>query len=293
MRFHLGLMFVAALCVPAVADEPLTLKPNDRVALLGGTLIEREQKYGHVEAALTLTHRNDGIVFRNLGWSGDTVYGDARAGFDNAAKGYERLVTLTKEVKPTVIVFCYGLNESFDGVKGLDRFRKGYTKLLDDLAGTKARIVLMTPIPLEDSPNAKPAAERNAMLATYCDVIRTLAKERTAELVDLYAAFDRRRSPQEMTENGIHLNANGYKAIASVLTSPPAVGAIPPELLTKIQAKNELFFHRWRPQNETYLFGFRKHEQGKNAAEIVQFDPLIAKAEADIAAYLKTLPAAK
>lgn len=46
--------------------------------------------------------------------------------------------------------------------------------------------------------------------------------------------------------------------------------------------KNELYFHRWRPQNITYLFGFRKHEQGNNAAEIAQFDPLIEALEAQI-----------
>lgn len=46
--------------------------------------------------------------------------------------------------------------------------------------------------------------------------------------------------------------------------------------------KNELFFHRWRPQNETYLLGFRKHEQGNNAVEIPQFDPLIVKLEKEI-----------
>jgi hypothetical protein len=33
----------------------------------------------------------------------------------------------------------------------------------------------------------------------------------------------------------------------------------------------------------TYLFGFRKHEQGQNAREIPQFDPLVAKQEAEIA----------
>jgi hypothetical protein len=46
-------------------------------------------------------------------------------------------------------------------------------------------------------------------------------------------------------------------------------------LRRQIIAKNELYFHRWRPQNETYLFGFRKHEQGKNAAEIPKFDPMV------------------
>ncbi len=54
------------------------------------------------------------------------------------------------------------------------------------------------------------------------------------------------------------------------------------KLRQTIVAKNELYFHRWRPQNETYLFGFRKHEQGKNASEIPQFDPLVAEKEAEI-----------
>jgi hypothetical protein len=50
-----------------------------------------------------------------------------------------------------------------------------------------------------------------------------------------------------------------------------------------IVQKNLLYFHRWRPQNDTYLFGFRRHEQGQNAKEIPQFDPLVARVEADIA----------
>ncbi len=54
------------------------------------------------------------------------------------------------------------------------------------------------------------------------------------------------------------------------------------ELVRTVIRKNGLYFHRWRPQNITYLFGFRKHEQGNNAAEIVQFDPLIAEHETRI-----------
>jgi lysophospholipase L1-like esterase len=49
-----------------------------------------------------------------------------------------------------------------------------------------------------------------------------------------------------------------------------------------IQKKNELYFHRWRPQNVTYLFGFRKHEQGNNAADIARFDPFIRDLEQQI-----------
>lgn len=55
------------------------------------------------------------------------------------------------------------------------------------------------------------------------------------------------------------------------------------ELRKTILKKNQLYFDRWRPQNETYLFGFRKYEQGQNAKEIPMFDPLISEQEAKIA----------
>ena len=55
------------------------------------------------------------------------------------------------------------------------------------------------------------------------------------------------------------------------------------QLQQAIIKKNELFFHRWRPQNNTYLFLFRKHEQGQNAGEIPKFDPLVEEQEAKIA----------
>lgn len=51
------------------------------------------------------------------------------------------------------------------------------------------------------------------------------------------------------------------------------------QLTDQIKEKNKLFFYRWRPQNNTYLFLFRKHEQGQNAREIPMFDPLIEEKE--------------
>ena len=56
-----------------------------------------------------------------------------------------------------------------------------------------------------------------------------------------------------------------------------------------ILKKNELFFHRSRPANMAYIFGFRKREQGRNAVEIPQFDPLVAAKEKEIAQLRKSL----
>ncbi|QDT18130.1 SGNH/GDSL hydrolase family protein [Alienimonas californiensis] len=71
------------------------------------------------------------------------------------------------------------------------------------------------------------------------------------------------------------------EAVAKPLRSQ-RVAAAPIESL--IREKNDLFFQRHRPQNETYLRGFRAHEQGNNAVEIEQFEPLVAAKDAEIQA---------
>ena len=74
---------------------------------------------------------------------------------------------------------------------------------------------------------------------------------------------------------------------------PPIVG---PEydqveaLRKTINDKNQLYFYRWRPQNETYLFGFRKHEQGNNAREVPLFDPLVEAKEKEVAKLRTPVP---
>ncbi|MGL6076453.1 MAG: SGNH/GDSL hydrolase family protein [Fimbriiglobus sp.] len=269
------------------AGDPWKFTTGDRVVIVGSTLIEREQKYAHWEEALHFHNPGIDIKFRNLGWSGDTVFGEARAGFDPVPKGYQRLVQLTTELKPTVIVLCYGFNESFAGQSGEAGFRKQYEKLLQDLSPTKARLVLMSPIPMEPSSGRPVVTEVNESLARYVGIIESIAKEKKLDYVPL---FERAKAAgQTLTENGLHPDEDGYRRLTPLLfeTSPPSPSNA--KIRVKIIDKNQLFFHRWRPQNETYLFGFRKHEQGNNSVEIPQFDPLIEKAEAEISTQLKSV----
>ena len=275
-----GMLLPLALLAVSAADDPFRLRDGDRVVWLGGTLIEREQQSGHWEATLTVKNRPARVTFRNLGWSGDTVWGESRNGFDESPKGFERLVSLTTELKPTVLVVCYGPNESFAGESGLPKFRDGLNRLLDALAPTKARLVLMTPTWFE--PPAADAEGNNKRLARYAEVIRAVADERKAGLIDLLRSRQACIRPSLASDNGVHLSEFGYQSFAHGFYGDKFPD--PTELRQKIVAKNRLFFHRWRPQNETYLFGFRKHEQGKNAAEVAAFDPLVAAAEAEIAA---------
>ena len=143
-----------------VGAEPFELKDQDRVVMVGATFIEREAQFGYIETVLTTAWPEHQITFRNLGWSGDTVWAESRGNFDPPQVGYQRMIALIKELKPTLIVFGYGQNESFAGDAGLEPFVRQFEKLCDDVKPTGARLAFVTPhkfekpsAPLPDAPS--------------------------------------------------------------------------------------------------------------------------------------------
>lgn len=280
---------------PAPAAKPFAFKDGDRVVCLGSTLVEREQRYGYWESALLAANADKNITVRNLGWSGDTVHGEARGRFDfaNAEKCFKQIVEPTLELKPTVLFIWYGTNEAFEGKAGLPKFEKGLEKLLDALKPANARVVLFSPTRVYAAPGLPDPKAMNDNLALYRDAIRTIADRRGHYFADAYNRVYVTVAP--VSDNGLHLNERGYEItaplfLASLGLDSPRVATDKLESLRQaLIAKNEQFFNKWRPQNETYLFGFRKHEQGRNAKEIAEFDPFIAKAEDEIAKLRKAL----
>ncbi len=271
--------------------QPAELKEGDRVVLVGGTFAEREGQFGPIETAVTAAWADKRITFRNLGWSGDTVWAESRGIFDPPAAGYQRMISLILELKPTVIVFAYGQNESFAGEAGLPAFVQQFEKLCNDVAPTNARLAFLTPHLFEKvAPPLPDASRNNGNLKLYAEAIRQLAARRQGAVIDLTQAL---ADVGGRTENGVHLSPLGYKAAAEAIVK--ATGRSPKSLPSeqeaalreKIVAKNTLYFHRWRPQNVTYLFLFRKHEQGNNAVDIPEFDKLTAAADSEIAAMVR------
>jgi lysophospholipase L1-like esterase len=367
------------------------LLDGDRVVFVGNTFIERDQVYGYLETMLTARWPDRSVTFRNLGWSGDTVWGEARARFGTAADGFQHLKEHIESIKPTVIVVGYGANESFDGQAGLPKFQKGLDSLLEMLssaAAPKARTILLSPLWQENlGPPLPDPNEHNKDVRSYGNAIRQVAKQRDSRFVDLLSASQEPQqatTPLLLTENGIHLTAYGYwraaiaivrqlgvetsswrvtvgetekttrcdgvqvtrveklphglriQATAKYLPRPQRPSKSNEKLLRILEfreldgrlgeitgigagdyemridnepvgianagvaffeyesdrverlrqaiiEKNRLYFHRWRPENETYLFGFRTHEQGQNADEVPKFDPLVEEQEKLIA----------
>ena len=271
---------------------------GDRVVLLGNTLIEREQKYGYLETALTERYPDRNITFRNLGWSGDTVWGEARAVFGTQADGFRALKEHVLALKPTVIFVGYGTNESFAGEAGLPHFIDGLNTLLDTLDETDARIIMLSPLRMEKlGPPLPDPEQQNKNLELYSKALGKVAGERSCNFVDLFNTLitstdiAKWAGDGHLTNDELHLTERGYSRFAEVvetaLLGPPAGPRLSKgqteELRGAIIHKNELYFNRWRPANVTYLFLFRRNEQGQNAVEIPKFDPLIAEAEQQIA----------
>lgn len=290
-----GLMLVSPATGQSVA-EPAELRgfefqKADVVALIGSTFLEREGRFGHLEAALTQAYPDFGLRFRNLAWSADTVHGHARSYFGPPQEGFDRLKGHLALVKPTVVICQYGSAEAWDGPDGVKAFADGYTRLLDmvdEVAGAP-RVILISPMPAESRPPAPDPAHYNSLVALYRDAIRKLAADRNEAFIDAFAVVQQLPGAlRPLTENSLQYSPKGHAALAALAPMVTGTAPVPADeaLRQLIVEKNRLFFHRWRPANETYLFGFRKHEQGRNSAEMPMFDPLVEKADQAIQAHL-------
>jgi hypothetical protein len=139
----------------------------------------------------------------------------------------------------------------------------------------------MTPPAVSRDAKRFPAlSAHGAELERYAAAIQRLADTKSLGFADLLGQMKQR---DWQTINGVTFTDDDYAVIAPLFVKSLGLslsaGNKHPSLRETIVAKNHLFFQRWRPQNEIYLFGSRKHEQGRNGAEIPQFDPLIAEKE--------------
>ncbi len=284
------LLLVCLLATPLTA-EAFELRDGDRVVFLGDGLIEQAQYFGWVETMMTTHFPQRDVHFRNLGWNADTPAGDSRyglslvqAGRAPAGEGWRQLQNQLELTRPSVLVVGYGMASALEGgAAGLDAFLADYRRLLrrTQEISPDVRFVLLSPLQRLDADHPQ-----TAVLKRYSEGIRQLADDFESPYVDLRGLA----SDAALRKDPIHLNGEGYVALAKAIEAGlhwPAGQwreASQSEALRQvILRKNEWWFHRSRPANMAYVFGFRKHEQGQNAQEIPQFDALIADEEARIA----------
>ncbi|MPR33474.1 GDSL family lipase [Cytophagaceae bacterium SJW1-29] len=211
--------FAQGLATPVsqTSVEPFTLKNGDRVVFLGNSLMENDLLYGYLELALTTRWPDRTVTFRNIGWSGDTVFGDARSYFTNPPTPYELLMKQITEAQPTVVFVAYGGIEAQEGEAGLARFNEGLNKLLDKIQELGAKTVLLSPIPSLSTHGSENTTRRNAELERYASALATTAAERGTYFVDIFKPIHELQKKFSLTDNDIHLNETGYFHLAMAL----------------------------------------------------------------------------
>lgn len=279
----------------AFGAERLEVRDGDRVVFLGDTFFEREGVYGSIEARLTAAYPDRRVVFRNLAWAADTPMGRSRASFDWNKPGEEWLKRVREQValvRPTVALLSYGMTAALEGGEGgVAGFLREMGLLMDTVEAVgegRVRFVVVGPI---QQAGERPDSERTRALEAVSRGLEGLAGERGAVYVDgLGLSRPLTRMPWNGYESPVVLNERGHAYVASGMVRALTGRAVTGEreegmalLEEAIRHKNEQFFHRWRPANWTYLFGFRKHEQGRNAVEIPKFEPLVEEWDGRIA----------
>lgn len=110
--------------------EP-TVRPGDRIALVGNTYADQLRIHGYLETFLLQRTKKNPVSIRNLGWGGDILtIRDRPTNFPSEA------ATLT-EHKTDLIIACFGMGESFDGPEGLAEFEKSLKAFIASHKGKK------------------------------------------------------------------------------------------------------------------------------------------------------------
>ena len=198
------------------ADANFELQDGDRVVFVGNSLFENELPYGYLELALTTRWPRRDVTYRNIGWTGDTVWGEARS-YISSPSAYDLLLEQLTNAQPTVVFVAYGANEALAGEAGLPRFEQGLNQLLDKIDQLGAKAVLLSPVPLLAAGTAENLKERNAMLELYAAAIAKTASARDIRFIDVFNPLLERGKNAKLSDNGFHLNENGYYHLATAV----------------------------------------------------------------------------
>lgn len=256
-----------AAIAPIATALPLELRPGDRIALIGNTLLERAGLFGHIEALLQQRFPRHQLVVRNLSWSADTI--DLAPRPANFADVSQHL----KHEKIDVVLAAYGFNESFAGDAGLESFKKQLAEFVASLKSksyndrSAPRVVLISPIANENVDGVNAADLNNERLQKYVAAMSDVARQQQVGFVDVFQPTEAalRSLGSELTVNGAHLTEEGYAVFAGALYRG-LFGEAPPEidepLRQAVVDKDRQFFRRYRPLNTFYYTGGRNEAYG-------------------------------
>lgn len=275
-------VFIASQSVHAA--EKFQFEKNDVVAIYGNGLADRMQHDPWVETVLQSHLKGMNVSFRNMSFSGDMVNKKPRN------KGFTNDEEYLQHVAPDVVFVMFGYNESFAGPQGADAYQAELVKLVEKYRalrkqkGVEARFVLFSPIAYENTgnPHLPDGVQLNANLAAYTQATRRAAEEANSTFVDLYSPTFQLfgSSDEQFTLNGIHLNGDGYRQLAGIISKALIQKPVPSEkqladIYEAVNDKNWHWHNRYRATDGNDIWGGRstlRFVDGQSNADVLKHE---------------------
>ena len=278
------LMVLWAAATSAAEATRLELKKGDRIIIIGNTLAERMQYYGHFETLLHGRFPELELVVHDLGYSADELALAAPPGplqrprphaQGREARRPDRRLRLQRVVRRPG--------------RAWPSSRRDLEKFINESTTTKyngkaaPRLVLLSPIAHEDlkNPHITDGKKNNENIKLYADAMAELAAKHGVVFVDLFTPTqqlyqsaepspdDQRHPPERRGLPAARPDARRGPLRPASRVDPQADMKA---LYAAVQEKNLQFFYDYRAVNGCYIYGGRKAPFG-----IVNFPAEFAK----------------
>lgn len=220
------LLLLLALTHWAIAAEPL-LRKGDRVMFLGDSNTHDGRYLMALDLLVRCRMPETPVEFINLGLASETLSGTSEKQHPWPRPDvHERAARAMEKVKPTVVAFCYGMNDGIYSPPDAERMAKyqsGVRDLVTMSRAAGARVVILTPPPFDplsykgelapdghdDYGFKTPWRNYNETLAGYAGWLRE-SPDLADAVVDLHAPLTaiiaawHKADPQWSSGDGIH-----------------------------------------------------------------------------------------
>jgi len=189
------------------ADAEFVLHDGDRVVFLGDSITEQKLYTTYIEAYTVTRFPKQTFHFWNSGWGGDTAwlrmrsFPDEKALFAAEGDAQQKLVEasvdgpLNRDVvslKPTMVTVNFGMNDhNYEPFREdiFNAYVRSQSEIVKVLKKNGARVVLMTPQPIENLSGDPSADARNKAIRKFADGLKEVAAKEGTTFVDQFDPY--------------------------------------------------------------------------------------------------------
>lgn len=215
---------------------------NKRVLILGNSITQHGLYIDFIEYYLRNQYPNNQLDIISIGLSGETISGTSEGGRDFPRPNVrERLDRALDEIKPDLVLACYGMNDgNYNPLDSLrfKAYKDGVLELKSKVEAHKANLILITPTIFDPNPIKNriskageehdywhPYYNYNEVLTQYSDWLLSI-ETKELKVIDLHHYLNSKltktqqiKSDSTFVPDGVHPNKIGHFYMAEKILS--------------------------------------------------------------------------